>query len=361
MADNPYIYSIYAKEDFPKIDNILLGLYKKGIASKSLEDATSVGPEKLIAESKLVLLVISENLYGDEVALKQLSLAEKADSHIVPYFLENADNLSLPLTLWRQIDGSASIPAYTYSAEKDILERAFSEISPFLENTAKSGKRAGRFFFLGALAIICFTIIAVRFFKPKNEDLTLDVKRIQDSVVSVYTVDESGELFMNTGFFVNSHGYLLTCISPLDTDEALIKFPDGSIVDAELVDKDTKQGIALYLVEVEGCQYLPLELSEFSVGDEIFAAGYPDSVSYTLTNGIVSNTKHIDEEDNTAYFFFTAASSEYSFGGPVITKEGKVIGMVSKKYQEAENVNLAKRSYYLKKLLDANKVSYSKR
>ena len=78
---------------------------------------------------------------------------------------------------------------------------------------------------------------------------------------------------------------------------------------------------------------------ELARQQKVFALGFPFGMPFTITEGIVSNPKqHMDGK----YFVQTdAAINPGNSGGPLVTESGKLIGINSSKFSNADNVGFA--------------------
>jgi S1-C subfamily serine protease len=84
----------------------------------------------------------------------------------------------------------------------------------------------------------------------------------------------------------------------------------------------------------------PLEAAttDISVGDFVMVIGSPlfESFAGNVTTGIVSKVQP-------TYFLHSASEGPGNSGGPVVDRNGKVLGWVLGTYQQAENLNVATR------------------
>lgn len=80
-------------------------------------------------------------------------------------------------------------------------------------------------------------------------------------------------------------------------------------------------------------------------GEIVLALGHPFDLKYTVTQGIVSNTSYYD--DNIRYIQHDAALNPGNSGGPLVDKEGHIIGVNSFIFQEGQNMGFALSSPYL--------------
>lgn len=73
--------------------------------------------------------------------------------------------------------------------------------------------------------------------------------------------------------------------------------------------------------------------------EKVIAHGYPFGMPYTVTEGIVSNNNQI--LDGKSYIQTDAAINPGNSGGPVLDTHNRLVGMVSSKFTEAENIGFA--------------------
>lgn len=178
-------------------------------------------------------------------------------------------------------------------------------------------------------------------------DLKLDVgsnliKRCIESTVTIVTNDGFG-----SGVIISEDGKILTnehVINGASTIEVI--FNNGLRLDAEVVRKDRYYDVALLQITVgKGYKPLPLAIGEnigYEVGDDVMAIGTPVAIDLgqTVSRGIVSGNRKHEER----LFIQTDVSvSPGNSGGPLINKDGRVIGIVTLKISEdrAEGLSFA--------------------
>jgi serine protease Do len=91
------------------------------------------------------------------------------------------------------------------------------------------------------------------------------------------------------------------------------------------------------------------------IGKEIIALGHPYGLTFSSTYGIVSNTSL--EINGIYYIMHDAALNPGNSGGPLINKEGKVVGVNSSIFKEGKNIGVALQSNLILKSLKAFKES----
>lgn len=75
----------------------------------------------------------------------------------------------------------------------------------------------------------------------------------------------------------------------------------------------------------------PLDSNQTITGMPVYAIGNPLNIGYSVTSGIVSGVK-IRKNDNTPYIQTNAEINAGNSGGPLITQDGKVIGVITLSY-----------------------------
>ena len=73
--------------------------------------------------------------------------------------------------------------------------------------------------------------------------------------------------------------------------------------------------------------------------DKVMVLGYPFGMPFTVTEGIVSNPNQIIDGSN--FIQTDAAINPGNSGGPVINEKGELIGIVTSKFSEADNMGFA--------------------
>ncbi len=73
--------------------------------------------------------------------------------------------------------------------------------------------------------------------------------------------------------------------------------------------------------------------------NKVLVLGYPFGMPFTVTEGIVSNPKQII--DGNTYIQTDAAINPGNSGGPIINEKGELIGIVTSKFTEADNMGFA--------------------
>jgi len=178
-----------------------------------------------------------------------------------------------------------------------------------------------------------------------EENLPALVKRVKPAVVAIATYDASGEALMTgSGFFLKP-GQVVTNLHVVrGAARAEIKTLDGKgkvypVTGALAVDEEGD----LALLNVD----MPLERSRTSElaselpdeGETIFVIGNPLKLEGSVTDGIVSAVREVP--NSYRIIQITAPISHGNSGSPVFNLRGQVLGVVTVKVTNGQNINLA--------------------
>jgi Trypsin-like peptidase domain len=147
-------------------------------------------------------------------------------------------------------------------------------------------------------------------------------------VVVVPLGKDNKPLGQGSGFIIAANEVVTNHHVLEEATSAAVIFADGSTeaVEGFLADNPTRD---IIIISVKTGRRVPLRLGEdlaLKQGDEVFANGAPRGLELSITNGIVSGFRSIED-----HFFLqtTAAIAPGSSGGPLFNKAGEVIGMTT--------------------------------
>jgi Trypsin-like peptidase domain len=175
--------------------------------------------------------------------------------------------------------------------------------------------------------------------------------------VSIIMSDKDGRpIAQGSGFVVSRDGRIVTNYHVIKSGiSAVVKLPDGAffVVDGvSAFDKD--RDIAIIKAHGENFRTVTLGDSDrVQVGEEVVAIGNPLSLESTVSNGIVSGIRTVQEEGG-KLLQITAPISPGSSGGPLFNAAGEVIGITTLYVEGGENLNFAIPVNDLKPLLPGN-------
>jgi hypothetical protein len=180
--------------------------------------------------------------------------------------------------------------------------------------------------------------------KGRHLDIPAISREANGSIVSIVMSDKDGHpLAQGSGFLVSKNGHVVTNYHVIKNGaSAVIKLPDGAffVVDGVLA-SDKNRDVAI--IKAHGNNFRPLTLGDsnrLQVGEEVVAIGSPLSLESTVSNGIVSAIRTIEEEGR-KFVQITAPISPGSSGGPLFNMAGEVVGITTSGLRGGENLNFA--------------------
>jgi tetratricopeptide (TPR) repeat protein len=178
-----------------------------------------------------------------------------------------------------------------------------------------------------------------------EESLPQLVKRVKPAVVAIATYDTNGEAVMTgSGFFLRP-GQVVTNLHVVrGAVRAEIKTLDGKgkvFPVSGVLAVDEEGDLALLSVE------MPLERARTSElaselpdeGETIFVIGNPLKLEGSVSDGIVSAVREVP--NSYRIIQITAPISHGNSGSPVFNLRGQVLGVVTVKVTNGQNINLA--------------------
>jgi len=175
---------------------------------------------------------------------------------------------------------------------------------------------------------------------------------IEDAVKSVVTIKTN--VGQGTGFIISDEGYIVTNAHIL-TDEfgrlagSIQAITYGQkIFDVDFIGYDAIFDLAL--LKIPG-NYESLKLADsddIKIGENVIAIGNPFGLRFSVSKGIVSNVNQMGLNKIKAYIQTDAPLNPGNSGGPLINKQGKVIGINNFKISGGESLGFALESNYIK-------------
>ena len=168
--------------------------------------------------------------------------------------------------------------------------------------------------------------------------------RVRPSVVEVIgTVAGTGDTSYGTGFVYGERGLVVTNAHVIrGVRDLVVRTFDGvALASVEVLDQ--RDDVDLAVLRVRGLEAEPLDGGGTDlppVGLRVIAIGHPRGYEYTVSDGIVSAIRAL-EEGGQELIQVTAPISPGSSGGPLLDLGGHVLGVCSLTLTEGQNINFA--------------------
>ena len=179
--------------------------------------------------------------------------------------------------------------------------------------------------------------------RPPHSVKAYDV--IRPSVVRVEALlpqseskEGKNEGSLGSGVVINDMGIILTSLHVVkNAVEVRVTFADGFESKASIIATEPANDLAALRPHVIPDDLIPATLTGsagLSVGDEVFAVGNPFGISDSLSAGVVSGLGRNFKSTRTGQLLtnliqFDAAVNPGNSGGPLVNRDGEVVGIVA--------------------------------
>ena len=174
-----------------------------------------------------------------------------------------------------------------------------------------------------------------------EEDFSNIIEKNIDSVVSINT-----DIARGAGFIISPYGHIVTNAHVLTGASIINVTIANQVKPAKLIGHNLTLDIALLKIEGE-YDYLEFtDSDDIRLGERVIAIGNPLGLSLTVTEGIISGINRMGSNNLPIYIQTDAALNPGNSGGPLINKNGKVIG-INNFMILGENLGFALNSNYI--------------
>lgn len=151
-----------------------------------------------------------------------------------------------------------------------------------------------------------------------------DIKEYKKAVVVIETEDSKG-----TGFAINEHGTILTNNHVVEGEEHVtVAFPENGLYDGEVVAVFPEVDLAVIETNGENLPHLTLaESTVFADDEEISFIGNPLRFNGIANEGTIIGYTQLSSWEEPV-LMIEAPVYRGNSGSPIITKDGKVIGVI---------------------------------
>lgn len=169
-----------------------------------------------------------------------------------------------------------------------------------------------------------------------------------------------------TGFFIHPQGVLVTSLHLVEKARTIsVSLKDDLKLSAQMIGKSEPCDLALIKVDAKRQYWLPIQrdAKQIKRGSEVLTIGFPrvdlQGFESKVTNGLISSLTGVGNDPN--FFQISVPIQPGNSGGPLVSREGLVVGVISSKLAnkpiadsanvQPENVNYAVKSTCLRDLL----------
>lgn len=177
----------------------------------------------------------------------------------------------------------------------------------------------------------------LEFLKSTQQDFSLVIEGALKKVVTVTTDVSAG-----TGFAVSDGSYILTNHHVIEEGNVIqVQTYSNEVYVAQLVGFDANADLAVLKITGRIDSFELADSDEVSIGEKVIAIGNPLGLSFTVTEGIVSAVNREGPNGLSTYIQTDVALNPGNSGGPLVNKDGQVIGMNNFKVGGSESLGFA--------------------
>ena len=202
------------------------------------------------------------------------------------------------------------------------------------------------------LTVLCLSAVAEEpeAAAPRAAELS---KKVKPSLVSIEPAGRDGEVAgVGTGFVIAADGLIATNMHVIGEARPLrVTLPDGKRLDVTAIHAwDRKKDLAILQVDAKDLPVLKLgDSAALSQGDYVAAMGNPLGLRFSVVEGVVSALQEVDGQNMVQ---LAMPIERGNSGGPLLNKDGEVVGIVSLKSTLTENIGFAMPVNDLRALLE---------
>lgn len=179
-------------------------------------------------------------------------------------------------------------------------------------------------------------------YHPSNPDMESAPNKLEYTMKAVISLKSKRAI--GSGFIISPLGFAVTNYHVIGNAEDIKAIThDQRTINVHVLHTDQDKDLALLKLEGEGYPFLPLaNTSEPQTGQDVFTIGAPLGFSHTFSKGIVSAIRKVSLRNSPVTLIQTDARiNRGNSGGPLVTFDGKVIGVITLKVMQAEGIGFA--------------------
>jgi tetratricopeptide (TPR) repeat protein len=195
-----------------------------------------------------------------------------------------------------------------------------------------------------------------------QETLPELIRRVKPAVVAIITYDDKNEMKMTgSGFFIRP-GQVLTNLHVIDgAHHAEVRTFDGkgkTYAVGGIISLDDEADLAVLSISLPSDRVRSLEIASAlpEEGEQVFVIGNPLRLEGSVSDGIVSAVREVPNLGEIVQI--TAPISHGNSGSPLFNMKGQVLGVITMKVTNGQNINLALGASRLRQLRPGNLLTF---
>jgi S1-C subfamily serine protease len=161
---------------------------------------------------------------------------------------------------------------------------------------------------------------------------------IQPSMIMIQADLANGEKSLGSGVIIDDMADILTSLHVVNNaTRIMVIFADGSHSEAVIANAQPEMDIAVLQAAMPPPQFVPAILGNpgaLQVGDDVYAVGHPFGLYGSMSAGVVSGFDRTfqpkgSQTEIQGLIQFDAAANPGNSGGPLLNRDGQVVGIVT--------------------------------
>jgi S1-C subfamily serine protease len=161
---------------------------------------------------------------------------------------------------------------------------------------------------------------------------------IQPSMIMIQAEMADGEKSLGSGVIIDDAADILTSLHVVNNaTNIMVTFADGTHSEAMVTNAQPEMDIAVLQALTPPPQFIPAVLGNpgaLQVGDEAFAVGHPFGLYGSMSAGVISGFDRTfrpkgSQTEIQGLIQFDAAVNPGNSGGPLLNRDGQVVGIVT--------------------------------
>ena len=174
---------------------------------------------------------------------------------------------------------------------------------------------------------------------------------IEKSIPAVVTIRT--DVSQGTGFIITDDGYIVTNAHILAGGREVYAVTSGQkMIQADFIGYDSTWDIALLKIPGDYERLSLADSDDIQIGEKVIAIGNPLGLQFSVSEGIISAKDRAGPNDMEVYIQTDAALNPGNSGGPLINKDGRVVGINNFKVGGSESLGFALESNYIKQAVN---------
>lgn len=191
--------------------------------------------------------------------------------------------------------------------------------------------------------------------KQTQQQTFIELKKVTEPKIPKGATLTSG----GTAFLIDGSGFLITNAHVLTGSGAIVSDNNGNEYNSRILSVDREHDLAI--LKIDDKDFQPLTSLPYSIkktqpelGEELFTLGYPrDEIVFNM--GYLSAETGFNGDTSSCQLSLTANPG--NSGAPVFNKNGEVVGIITTKQVQAEDVVFALKSNNIFKMVDSLKAT----